>query len=178
MESQRLLLGVLVFGIMIAVLALGRPTITGFVPTAAYAQSLDISVSESQRFILKSSDGGSLGLNSLSLSGFVSGNGLVNVYLSDGSARFLIYSNREKKRSAMEHITGLAVQEVLVVPGEKLDSIETVPDGYRTVDGGFQNECIETCLVSVDFGSQAFLDVIIEPGVSLTLTELRFTVAE
>ncbi|HLF54615.1 MAG TPA: hypothetical protein VI612_02760 [Candidatus Nanoarchaeia archaeon] len=178
MESQRLLLGVLVFGVMIAVLALGKPTITGFVPTAAYSQGLDIEVSESQRYILKSSTGQSLGLNSLSLSGFVSGSGLVNVYLSDGSARLLVYSNKEKKRSAMEHITGLAVQNVLVLPGEKLETIETISDDYRTTTGGFQNECVNTCLLSVDFGSQAFLDIIVEPGASLALTELRFTVAE
>lgn len=166
------------FGVMVAVLALGKPTITGFVPTAAYSQGLDIEVSESQRYILKSSNGGPLNFDSLSLSGFVSGSGLVNVYLSDGTTRLLVYSNKEKKRSAMEHITGLAVQNVLVLPGDKLDAIETISDDYRTTTGGFQNECVDTCLLSVDFGSQAFLDIIVEPGVSLTLTELRFTVTE
>lgn len=175
MENHRLLLAAIVFVSIIAVLLFSKPSITGFVPTATYSQGIDLKVDTSQRFVLKSPTGQPLGIASLALSGVVKGNGLVNIYLSDGKTKLLAYSNRQKTQSAMQHITGLAVANVLVVPGEKLDLIETVPDGYKTASGGFQNECIETCLLDINLGAQAYLDVIVEPGTSVDLTELRFT---
>jgi len=175
MEYHRFLLAAIVFGSIIAVLIFSKPSITGFVPTSTYSQGLDIMADSSQRFILKSPTGQPLGINSLSLSGVVSGSGLVNIYLSDGQTKLLAFSNKEKIESAMQHITGLAVANIIVEPGQRIDLIESVPDGYKTTSGGFQNECMETCLIDINLGSQAFLDIIVEPGTSVKLTELRFT---
>lgn len=172
MESHRLILGVVVVGIIFAALLIGRPSITGFVPTETYSQELDIHVVESQRFILTSD----LKISSLALSGSVQGSGLVNVYLS-GTYKWLVYSNKKKERSSMEQITGMAVQELDISPGEKLNVIETLPLGYKTDSGAFQNECIETCLFSEDLTNRAalYLDVIVEPGTNLHISGIRFS---
>lgn len=175
MESHRLLLGVIVAGILVLVLSLGRPSITGFVPTETFSQSLDIDVFESERFVLSSI--GALKLSSLSLSGEVFGSGLVNVYLSDGDSKWLVFSNKKKKGSSMEHITGFAVGELNIAPGGKLDVVESLPDGYVVESGVFSAECLETCILdkSLFEKSELFLDVVIDPGAQLHISEIRFS---
>ena len=176
MESHRLLLGVIVVGIIFGALVVGRPSITGFVPTEAYSQELNIDISSSQRFILSSNEA-VLKISSLALTGSVQGNGLVNVYLSDGGQKWLVFSNKKKQQSAMEQITGLAVHELDIKPGEKLDRIETLPAGYKAASGGFQNECVDTCVLQQDLLNKPslYLDVIIEPGTTLHISGMRFS---
>lgn len=177
MESHRLLLGVVVFGIIFVTLFIGKPSITGFVSTETYSQQLDLDVSESQRFILTSSSGGVLKLSSLSLAGSVSGTGLVNVYLSDGNKQWLVFSNKRREGSSMEEITGLAVGELNIEPSGKLDRIETLPPNYETKSGAFQNECLETCVLDEGIFNKPslYLDVVIEPGTTLHISEIRFS---
>ncbi len=176
MESHRLLLGVMVVGAIIVTLFFSKPSITGFVPTETHIQQLSIDASESQQFILRPVSG-ALKLSSLALSGIVSGTGLVNVYLSDGTARFLVFSNKKKQGSSMEQITGLAVRELEIEPGEKIDRIESVPDGYETEAGVFNNQCVETCILDENMFNkqQLYLDVIIEPGTHLHISGIRFS---
>jgi len=176
MESQRLLLGAVVFGIIFLALFVGKANITGFVPAESFSQKLDIDVDVSQRFVI-SSEAGSLKLSSLSLSGSIYGNGLVNVYLSDGVTRWLAFSNKKKKGSSLEHITGMAVSSLDISPGEKLGRIESLPDGYVTYSGAFSNECAETCVLDPGLFSRSmlYLDVVVEPGTSLHVSELRFS---
>lgn len=174
MESHRLILGVVVVGVIFAALVIGKPSITGFVPTETYSQELSIDVLESQRFTLTSPN---LKISSLALSGSIQGSGLVNVYLSGGAHKWLVYSNKKKESSSMEQITGMAVQELDIAPGEKLNIIETLPAGYKTDSGAFQNECVETCLLSEDLMNRdsLYLDVIIEPGTNLHISGIRFS---
>ena len=105
------------------------------------------------------------------------GEGLVRAYLLSPKTgdRFLVYSNDAPKGSAMSHITGLATIEVL--PGPKLDIIETTEN--LAGEDSFVNECVETCtLDSGDFRSDEFLmDVIVEPGASVTVSRMRFVIA-
>jgi hypothetical protein len=177
MDAHRLVLTVFVFGIIIITLFFGKPSITGFVPTETYVQELNIDVYESQRFVLSYSNGEPLKLSSLMLSGNVYGNGLVNAYLSNGVDRLLAFSNKRKKGSSMEQITGLAVSELNIAPGEKLNQIEALPDGYLTKSGLFQNECLETCILNEDMMNRQvlYLDVIIEPGTSVHISEVKFS---
>lgn len=172
MESHRLLLGVIVFGVILFTLFFSRPTITGFVPTEAFSQSLDMDVSESQRFVLSSEDK----LSSLSLSGKVNGAGLINIYLSDGVVQRLVFTNKKRQGSAMDQITGMASLDIS--PGEKLNKIESLPAGYVAVPGSFHNECRETCVLDPTlFNSPSlYLDVVVEPGTSVYISELRFAV--
>ena len=179
MESHRLLLVVMVVGAIVAALFFSKASITGFVPTETHTQQLNIDVSESQRFILKSVSDSALKLSSVSLSGAVSGSGLVNVYLSDGTKRWVVFSNKKKQGSAMQQITGLAVKELEIEPGEKLNTIESLPDGYRTETGVFNSQCVETCIIDENImnAQQLYLDVIIEPGTALRISEITFSMS-
>lgn len=175
MEKHRLILSIIVLGAIVAALIIGKPSITGFVPTETYSQELDIVVSESQRFTLSASE--SLKLSSLSVSGGVNGNGLVNIYLSDGKRHWLVYSNKKKPGSDMEIITGMSVRELDISPGPKIDRIESLPAGYKTVPGAFKDECVETCVLddSIFSTSSAYLDVVLEPGTSLHISNIKFS---
>jgi len=175
MEFHRMVLGVGVLGIIVATLFMGNPTITGFVPTETFSQKLDLYVFESQRFTLKGD--GNLRLSTFALSGEVTGPDLVNVYLSDGVGRWLVYSNKKKPGTSMTQITGLATRELEVTPGERLDKIETLPPGYETRTGIFNNECVETCILDEDMFDQPslYLDVIIGPGTTLHISEIIFS---
>ena len=177
METHRLALGIVVMTVIVITLFLGKPSITGFVPTETYTQSLNIDVSESQRFVLSSESGELLKLSSFLIAGSVDGNGLVNVYLTDGDRKWLVFSNKRKVGSSMEQITGMAVSDLNIEPGERLNVIESLPSGYQTRSGAFQNECLETCVLDEEIfnKSSLFLDVIIEPGTSLHISEIRFT---
>jgi len=177
MEFHRAVLGLIVLGLVCAALLLGKPSITGFVPTETYSQELNIDVSESQRFILTASSGELMKISSLALTGTVKGAGLVNVYLSDGNLRWLVFSNKKKPGSAMEVITGMTVSELNIEPGNKIDKIESLPTGYKTIEGAFRNECAETCLLDDSLLSSLtlYLDVILEPGTALHISSIRFS---
>jgi len=175
MESHRIILSILVIGAIVAVLINNKPTITGYVPTTVYLQELNISVSESQRFILTPKN--SETLSSLSVSGAISGNGLASIYLSDGKNELLVYSNKKKQTPSIEHITGLAASDLIIQPGQKLDRIDSLPDQYTAEPGGFTNQCLETCMIAQNtFTNQnLYLDIIVEPGTQLNLSQLLFT---
>ncbi len=179
MESHRLVLSVVVFTIIVVTLFVGNPSITGFVSTETFTQPIDIDVSESQRFVLSSESGALLKLSSFSMASTVVGNGLVNVYLTDGVRNWLVFSNKWKEGSSMEEITGMAVANLNIDSGERLNRIESLPSGYQTRSGVFQNQCMETCILDEDLFNkeQLFLDVIIEPGTSLHVSEIRYSTA-
>ena len=177
METHRLLLSVAVFAIIFVTLFTGKPTITGFVPTEAYSQELDLYIYESQRFVLTPSSGDLLKISSLSLTGDVNGPGLVNIYLTDDTQKWLVFSNKKKERSSMDHITGLTVHELDVIPGEKLHKIESVPVGYKVESGSFYNVCLETCVLDENLLNKPalYLDVILEPGTTFHISGIRFS---
>ncbi len=177
MESHRLVLSIVVFTVIVVTLFVGKPSVTGYVSTETFTQPLDIDASESQRFVLSSESGALLKLSSFSMAGTVVGTGLVNVYLTDGVRNWLVFSNKRKESSSMDQITGMAVADLNIESGERLNRIETLPSGYQTRSGAFQNECLETCVLDEELFNkeQVFLDVIIEPGTSLHVSEIRYS---
>lgn len=173
MDRHTTLLSVIILGVFVLTLALSQPGITGYVPTSTFSQSLDIRVSESQRFNLGLDQG--VGLTSISLSGQVTGQGLVNVYLNDGSERKLIYTNRRRKGSSMEVITGLAHGSLTIKPGEKINENPKLPDNYVTVEGGFVNSCVETCVLEASNNNKLSLDVLIDEDTTLDIRKITFS---
>jgi len=169
METHRIILSLIVCGIIVASLMWGEPSVTGFVPTETFSQELDIFVDGSQRFSLSSDE--PLYLTAFSISGLIKGPGLVNVYLVSNNGKSLVYSNKKKPVSSMESITGMSV--LTIEPTQRIDKIEVLPPGYKTQSGVFQNECSETCILQ---GEQLpmYLDVIIEPGTTVQISEIRF----
>lgn len=177
MDSHRIVLGLIVVGIVFAALLIGKPSITGFVPTETYSQELNIEVSNSQRFILTAASHEVLKLSSLGISGNVQGTGLVNIYLSNDNRQWLLFSNKKKPGSDMEIITGLSVRELNIEPSDQIDKIETLPAGYKTTPGAFKNQCTETCVLdeSAFTSKQLYLDVIIDPGTTVHISSLQFS---
>jgi len=177
METDRFILTFAVVIAIIIVLTLGRPTITGYVPTQTYSQNLDLEISESQRFIVGTST--ELKLSSLALSGWVNGEGLVKAYLSDGQQRWLVFTNSKKASTSMQHITGFTVTELVLRPDKKLDAYETVQRGYVAEAGNFNDACVETCILDEQLINQQtlYLEFIIEPGSSMHISEITFTTA-
>jgi len=173
--ETRVILAVTVFSILAATLFFGDSTITGYVPSETYQQELDIEVYESQRFRLSSDE--ALRLSSFSISGEVFGVGLVNIYLSDGNTIWLVFSNKKKTGSAMEHITGFAIGGLNIKSMGKINKIETLPEGFSTLSGKFYNECSETCVLDEAFFNkkELYLDIIIEPGAIVSIDKIKFT---
>jgi len=169
MDTTRLFVTLLVFGVLVTSLLVSDSGITGFVPTDTISQNVDLTVSSSQRYSLRSDEGVITGL---SISGEIVGSGLVNVYLSDGKNDLLVYSNKRKSSSAMRSITGLADLEI--EPLGRLDKIESLEDGYSAVSGAFESQCAQTCSIS-GLSGQLFLDFVVEPGTSLKVTKLIFS---
>ncbi|MBI4146425.1 hypothetical protein HY489_03750 [Candidatus Woesearchaeota archaeon] len=179
MESDRLLLSVAVVVAIITVLLLGRPTITGYVPTQTRSQNLDIDITQSQRYTLSHPTNG-LKLGSLALSGTVKGEGVASITLTDGTDTWLVYTNTKKVASAMKHITGLATTEIILQPGETLPTTPNLPEGYLAEPGNFDKVCIETCTLDPTLFNKKslYLDFSVQQGTTIHINEITFTTVE
>jgi len=179
MHFNRTILGVIVVLALMATLMLTGPSITGYVATETFSKPLNIQITESQRYFVESD--ADIALSALALSGTVEGDGLVNVYLTDKEEnRLLVFSNKAKSATAMTHITGLAIVDVKLTAGKKLDIIESLDDAFVTTSGSFVNQCEQTCLLdpSKFNGNKFTLDFVVEPGTEFTITNVRYTVAQ
>ena len=172
MESHRVVLSLLIVIALVGTMFLSNPTITGYVPTEVESQQLALTVDESQRFLLRSNN--SIEFSAFSVSGEVKGSGYVAVSLVSNKNKRLVFSNKRKQGSSMEQITGLSALEIS--EDGKLGRIETVPSGYETWSGAFQTQCVETCVLEPsEFDrKEAYLEISIEPGTVLTISELQF----
>jgi hypothetical protein len=169
MDTTRLFVTLLVFGVLVTSLLVSDSGITGFVPTDTISQNVNLTASSSQRYSLKSDNNV---LTSLSISGEVVGSGLVNVYLSNGNEELLVYSNKRKISSAMQHITGLSALEI--EPQGRLDRIDSLPGEYIATSGVFETQCAQTCVIS-GISGPLYLDVVIDPGTTLTISKIVFS---
>ncbi|MBS3148523.1 hypothetical protein J4219_06555 [Candidatus Woesearchaeota archaeon] len=176
MESHSLLLSIAVLFLMVTVLVTTQPNITGFVPTTTHSQTLDLVSSETKRYSLTPSFG-KLHLASFAVSGNVAGSGLVNIYLTDGEQKLLVYTNKRKVKSNLAQITGYVPADLIISPGESLNETDTLPSGYTTQSGTFTSVCIETCVLGQQFlkKDKIFLEVIIEEPATVHITEMAFS---
>jgi hypothetical protein len=88
----------------------------------------------------------------------------------------VVFTNKKRQGSAMDQITGMASLDIS--PGEKLNKIENLPVGYVAMPGSFHNECRETCVLdpALFHSASLYMDVVVEPGTSVYVSELRFSV--
>ena len=125
MEKHRMLLAGIVVVALLVTVFFSKPSITGYLPTETISQGINLNVAQSQRFYLESDE--VISLRGLSLTGKIEGKGLFKAYLFNPTTgkRFLIVSNDKPSGGGLSSITGLAT--INVVPGERLDVIETGP---------------------------------------------------
>jgi len=178
---------ILIVALVIAIpLIFFKPSITGFVPSDLFKQTLDFTVSDSKALDLKSTTGEPIYISSLSLSGEVTGSGDVAIYLRNKATgeKVLVYTNVGQARAKKDLITGAAIgpPEVKAVKGDSI----TIEDGAKlswpgdmglSSAGTFVNTCIESCYLTPErFTNQEFeMQVFVEPGTAVKITEIFYT---
>ena len=164
------------------------PKITGFVSTDLAVQALDIEIDKSQVYTLRSDSVDPIHLSTFRLSGSVIGDGMVQIFLDDGEKELLIYSNVKKREGGMALITGMATgaggapadQVGLVLePGNSIDDVpvKQLTETEELTSGSFENECAETCFVSIELSNTKSSQLIfkVEPGTILKINEIVYT---
>ena len=170
--------------------------ITGFVSIETKKQKLDLSIENSQSYILTTSSKEPFQITSLKLSGEIVGQGTVKAYIDNGQdQRILIYSNIIRKDTGLRSITGMDKitgnvieadtaqedsQTDLVI--EYLDNIQgelgALSDEESLFIGNFESQCIESCFIEIllkeDIAYQLLFYV--EEGTVLKLNEIVYTI--
>ena len=183
---------ILIIALVIVIpLALFHPSITGYVPSDLFKQTLNFTLDKSQALNLKA-DGQPVYISSLSLSGDVKGDGDVAIYLNNKlGEKVLVYTNVGQTNARPNLITGAAIGSKLTGGGIGADSI---PDGSILIDygrelpwpgdmgssapGSFVNTCVESCYLNPEqFTQSEFeLQVFVEPGTTVKITEIFYTI--
>jgi len=165
-----------------------RPTVTGFVSTNTYGQVIGLTFTESQALAMRASQ--QIALDSISAAGEITGNGAVAIYISnsDGSERTLVYTNAIMEDKRKNLITGYSVgaayaQEepaqdisVEIDLAEKLEWQPSLSDTAAST-GPFTG-CVDSCFLNSEkfTGSEFKILVYVEPGTSVKLAEVFYTV--
>jgi hypothetical protein len=175
--------------IIVIPLALFKPSITGFVASDLFRQNLNFTVDKSQALDITSVSGQQVYISSLSLSGEVIGPGSVAIYLSnDAGEKVLVYTNVGQAKARNNIITGAAIGAETEVEAAEGDSILldygkelTWPGDIGTGSPGeFVNTCVQSCYLDPNkFMSKDFeLQVFVEPGTKVKITEIFYTITD
>ena len=173
-ELSVICLILLVFALIVST----GPSITGFMASETYTQKINLELSESKIIGIDSLSSEPLKLSSLKLSGKVIGEGPVEIYLVDGSKRLLVYSNLQEKQKGLPQITGAATGSVRLSVKETLNGQVIKPENYDTEQGFFNQECEETCFLNEQESSFHDLEIWVQPGTKVRITELKYSVIE
>lgn len=169
-----------------------KPGITGYVSVETKKQKIDLTIANSQSYILTTSSLEPFYLTSLKLSGEVTGEGIAKVYLSSKDQKILVYSNIIKKNQGLDAITGMdkitgnvvgsnsETEDYLII--EHLENIEgeaaTVAEDETIASGTFEDICIDSCFIEMllnkDIAYQLLLYV--EEGIVLNINEISYTI--
>jgi len=164
--------------LVMALLVVNQPSITGYMATETFTQKLNLGISESRLIGVESLSSEPIKLSSLKISGKVIGDGLAEVYMVDEYKRLLVYSNLQKKKINVPPITGMTTGAMKVYEKEKLNGQIVKPENYETIEGAFNQECVETCFIDEKKSSFHDLEVWVQPGTEIIITELRYSIIE
>jgi len=147
-----------------------NPGITGYVSVELKAQEINLTIANSQIYILTTNSEEPFYLTSLQLTGEIIGDGIVKAFVDNGQGqKILIFSNIIEKGKGMESITGITGMDAITgnVVGtdqeiqnegdylviEYLENIEEelgeIAEDERLVAGNFKNKCAETCNIQM-----------------------------
>ena len=184
--------------IIIGVSLYYKPTITGYVPAKTYTQNLSLVINKSQNFLLTSDNLEPFTIESFKISGNISGNGQVKIYIDSGKGqRILVYKNivKKKDKSGLSAITGQVVGPTesnnvnkndkwliikpinILLEKEAFDDINA--DDYLE-SGAFNQQCSETCFIKMDMSRNIAYRLIflVEKGVVLRINEIVYRTEE
>jgi len=193
--------------LLMLTLFFSRPEVIGYASTNIHNQGLELLIDSSQAFYLKSVYPTPVHVTSVLISGEITGEGTVSVYLdNENGNRALIFNNQKREGSRINritgtsfigegsgfsHLSGLSVtgdtlpmrdeQPALeLLEGNTIPGFDELPEGRITVQGKFTNSCVETCLLQGGlFNQERFkLVFMVEPGTQFKVTELTYTTLE
>lgn len=165
--------------------------ITGFVSVETKKQRIDLTIANSQSYILTTNSEEPFYLTSLKVSGEVIGKGLVKAYITNQDQKILIYSNTVKKEQGLDTITGMnkitgnvvgtdSETEELII--EHLENIEAelgeIAEDERLFTGGFENQCIDSCFIEMLLNKDTAYQLLfhVEEGTILKINEVIYTI--
>lgn len=171
-----------------------KPGITGYVSYETKTHEVNLTIANSQSYILTTNSNETFYVTSLKLSAEVIGDGIAKVYVSDGKdQKILVYSNIIKEKegfgaiTGMNKITGKAVgfnseteEDQLVIA--YLDNIEEelgeIAQDERLDSGNFDSICIDSCFIEMLLNKELSYQLLfyVEEGTILKVNKIIYTV--
>ena len=171
-----------------------NPGITGYVSVETKKQKIDLTIANSQSYILTTNSEKPFYLTSLKISGEVIGDGIANVYINNNiGEKALIYSNLVKKNKGLDSITGMGKitggvigvnsadeGDSLVI--EHLENIEGEVGGVSEdevlTSGVFENKCADSCFIEMLLNKETAYQLLfyVHEGTILKVSEIEYTI--
>ena len=160
--------------------------ITGHVSVNVNSQTLDLSIKESQNYIISSASEDPIFITFIRLSGEVIGDGRAEILLDNGQGQKLVIFKNTVKKIKPNSITGMAIgaeaeaKESItlnMIPGDKLPYIFPEPaEDENIVIGEFANECMETCFIEMELSKDTTyaLEFRVSEGTEIKLSNLLY----
>lgn len=174
---------------------LGNPNITGFLSLDFVIQDINLTLSQSQNYIITSTNPEPFILTSFKISGEVIGDGRVEVYIDNGQGQqLLVYRNVKSKQRGMGLITGMFIagekqtekekakqgSYLVLNPGKTIQELEIMElsEKEETVSGIFSNECADSCFIKMELSDKIAYKLVfkIEPGTTLKLDNIVYII--
>lgn len=174
-------------------LLFSRPGITGYISYETKIHKIDLTIANSQSYVLTTDSNNPFYITSLKLSGDVIGDGVVKAYLSSNDQKILIYSNTVKKKRGLQGITSMSriTGRVIGTDSESeedgiviayLENIEEGPEAIAEDEilssGKFEDSCADSCFIELLLNKDTSYQLLfyIEEGTILNLNEIVYTV--
>lgn len=170
-----------------------KPGITGYVSVETKKQKIDLTIANSQSYILTTNSQEPFYITNLKLSGAITGDGIAKAYIATKNQKILIYSNVIKKGQGLDAITGMEKitgnvvgvdsapeEDYLVI--EHLENIEgelgEIAEDETLVKGNFENECVDSCFIEMLLNKDIAYQLLfyVEEGTILNINEIVYTI--
>ena len=185
-----------------AVLIFSNPSITGHVPVNIYTQNLNLVINKSQNFLLTSDNSEPFIITSFKISGNITGDGQVKIYIDTGKGqKILVYDNIQKKDTptGLHEITGSITDKsiknatgknisnddkwLVIKPIKTLlekEVFDEVGNDEILVKGYFNQQCIETCLMKMEISREIAYRLIflVEDATVLKINKILYQTEE
>lgn len=177
--------------LILTILLFKNTDITGHVSADFRSQEFNLIMDKSQEFLLKTNSAEPMLISSFRLSGAITGQGSIEIYIEDNGKRFLVFKNVREKEKGLPSITGLAVasgrqdaeedseNDLIIIP---LNAIEWKNEILLSKDeefmaGNFNSKCIDTCFIEMPVSSEKTYKLIflVQPGTKLQLSRIIYT---
>jgi|SRR3989338_164139 len=170
-----------------------NPNITGHVLVNINRQNLNIMINESQNFLLTADNEEHFTITSFKISGNITGNGRVKIYIDNGRGqRLLVYKNIAKnsaEQKSLPKITGAVTEKIkkenandewlVIKPINTLlekEIFDEVGSDESLVNGQFAEQCMDTCFMKMQISRNIAYRFIflVEHGNTLKINEIVY----